>query len=149
MKPVLLLVVAVLLGVSGCTLEGGLRGADEASLEDTSASQPDAAQLPDGAIAWTDARAHVGSSVALCGVVVSSKFAADSNGQPTFLNIGAPYPDTSRVTVIIFGDALGNFPSDPATTYQGRNVCVTGTITPYEDIVEIKVTTADQIIVVS
>jgi hypothetical protein len=45
--------------------------------------------------------------------VVSTKWASGSKGQPTFLNIGNPYPDENRLTVVIWIQNRGNFPYAP------------------------------------
>ena len=45
---------------------------------------------------------HVGEIQTVRGVVVSARYAARSKGQPTFLNLDQPYPDTI-FTVVIWG----------------------------------------------
>jgi hypothetical protein len=49
-----------------------------------------------------EAASHVGENATVCGVVASAKFAAGSRSQPTFLDMGRPYPN-SAFTAVIFG----------------------------------------------
>jgi hypothetical protein len=42
-----------------------------------------------------DAAGHIGESATVCGAVASAKFAAGSRSQPTFLDVGKPYPQLS------------------------------------------------------
>src|ERR1700675_1808972 len=39
-----------------------------------------------------EARDHVGEVQTVCGKLASTHYAADSKGQPTFLNLDEPYP---------------------------------------------------------
>lgn len=137
-------------GGPGCDLLTGVWGdgetiADSENAVSQSDGQPDVPKLPDGAISWTDARAYVGSSVTICGDVVSSRAAYDSNGQPTFINVGASYPSTSGFTVVIWGESLGNFVTDPASAYSGRTVCVDGELYSYKEHVQIEAWSPAQI----
>jgi hypothetical protein len=96
-------------------------------------------------INWADAFDYVGELVILCGPVVDSYFAASSNGQPTFLNIGREYPDPDRFTALIWGRNLESFPFNPDVYYLGKTVCIKGVIEEYEGILEIEVRRPDQI----
>src|SRR5262249_37272393 len=55
-----------------------------------------------GAVSWQQARTVVGRVTTIVGPVASTKYAASSNGSPTFLNLGVPYPDSRRVQVVIW-----------------------------------------------
>lgn len=96
-------------------------------------------------IQWNEAKDNIGQWMTVCGPVVDTHYATTSNGKPTFLNIGKPYPNSNRLTVVIWGDDRGNFPSPPENYYQGKNVGVTGLITEYEGIAEIMVSNPGQI----
>ena len=96
-------------------------------------------------IQWNEAKYNIGEWMTVCGPVVDTHYATTSNGKPTFLNIGEPYPNSDRITVVIWGDDRGNFPSPPENYYQGKNVGVTGLITEYEGIAEITVSNPGQI----
>jgi len=58
------------------------------------------------------------------------------NSKTTLLNVGAPYPDPSRFTVLMWIDARWNFDYPPEETYYGLTICVTGTIELYEGSAE-------------
>lgn len=77
----------------------------------------------------------VKSSHGTCGIVAEVHYAADSNGRPTFLDLGHAYPDQD-LTVVIFGDDLANFPTSPSS-WEGQRICVTGPITRYNGKPEI------------
>jgi len=98
-----------------------------------------------GAIPWYDAINYVGSAATVIGPVVSSLYASDVPGAPTFLNIGAGYPDASRFTALIWVEYRENFPAPPEDMYAGATVCVAGFIELYEGVAEILVTGPDQI----
>jgi len=76
-----------------------------------------------------DAGGHVGETATVCGVVASAKFAAGSRAQPTFLDLGQPYPNAA-FTAVIFGDDRAKF-GTPETSLRGKRVCVTGQIRDY------------------
>ncbi|MGH8126486.1 MAG: hypothetical protein ACREPK_11645, partial [Rhodanobacteraceae bacterium] len=71
---------------------------------------------------------HIGETATVCGTIASSHYAADSDGQPTFINLGKPYPDPI-FTIVIFGDYRSKF-STPPDSWTGR-VCATGRISEY------------------
>ena len=98
-------------------------------------------------IEWTQAVAHAGESLTVCGPVASAHFASDSNGQPTFLNIGNAYPDPQRFTVVIWGRNRGNFDPLPEEAYLEKEICVTGEIELYQGMPEIEVESPAQILI--
>jgi len=95
--------------------------------------------LPPGSISWSEAKYHIGERTTVCGPVVDATWASGSNGKPTFLNLGKPYPDPDRFTVVIWIQNRGNFPQAPEDYYLGKTICVTGLITEYSGIAEIEV----------
>jgi hypothetical protein len=102
-------------------------------------------ELPSGAIWWYEAKDHIGDRLTVCGPVVDSNWASGSSGKPTFLNIGKPYPDPDRFTVVIWIDYRSNFPQSPEDYYLGKTICVTGLITEYEGIAQIEAQSPTQI----
>jgi len=93
------------------------------------------------AIPWSDAGRYEGETIILYGPVVDSHFASTSSGQPTFLNLGKPYPDPDRFTVLIWGDErqgfIDAFGGSPEDIFLHRDVCVRGLIEYYEGSYEI------------
>jgi len=100
---------------------------------------------PSDVISWDEAQDHIGERLTVCGPVKSTYYSSGSKGKPTFLNIGEPYPDPDRFTVIIWGENRGNFPEPPESYYEDKDICVTGLIVSYEGIPEIEVTSPEQI----
>jgi DNA/RNA endonuclease YhcR with UshA esterase domain len=82
-----------------------------------------------------DARSHIGETATVCGKVASAHYAARSHGEPTFLNLDKPYPN-APFTVVIWGSDRSKFGA-PETTYEGRDICVTGQIKDYRGAPEI------------
>ena len=100
---------------------------------------------PEGAISWQEASQHIGETVSVYGPVVDADYAESSNGQPTFIDLGAAYPDASRVTLVVWGENRGAFPDAPESMYAGKTLCVTGEIYVYNDACNIKVTSPSQV----
>jgi hypothetical protein len=90
------------------------------------------------------AKDHIGETQTVCGKAVSTRYAAGSKGQPTFLNLDEPYPK-EIFTILIWGDDRSKF-GTPETEYRDKNVCVTGKITSYRGTPEIVATEPSQIV---
>ncbi|MCD4691226.1 hypothetical protein K8S17_07175 [bacterium] len=78
-----------------------------------------------------EAASHVGEEATVCGVVASAAYLGRSNGTPTFLNLDKPYPD-QPFSIVIWGSTRGLFEDAPEALFDGRRVCVTGTIETYK-----------------
>lgn len=112
----------------------------------TAASQSgNVPSIPAGAISWQEAQSHIGENVTVCGPVVGTNYAKKVNGQPTYLDIGAAYPDTSGVSALIWGEDRSAFEHAPESTYEGQTICVTGEPYMYNGQCYIKVTSPSQI----
>jgi hypothetical protein len=96
-----------------------------------------------GHLTAAQAKDHVGETATVCGKVVSARFAKDSKGQPTFLNLDEPYPN-HIFTIVIWGSDKEKF-GDILAKYSVKNVCVTGKITSYQGKPEIAVSDPGQI----
>lgn len=103
---------------------------------------------PAETVGWRQAGEHLGERVTIEGPVVGAHWAQDSQGQPTFLNIGRDYPDPDRVTIFIPGEYRARFPSAPEDLYSGEKVRVTGDLQEYEGAAEIEVNSPGQIEVI-
>jgi hypothetical protein len=79
------------------------------------------------------------------GPAVDATYRPDVNGGPTFINVGADYPDPSRLTVLIWAENRGKFHPAPEDQYADGTICVTGTIQDYRGSPEIIVSSPDQI----
>jgi len=100
---------------------------------------------PPDAISWDEAKNHIGERTTVYGPVVDTHYASESSGKPTFLNMGNPYPDPNRFTVVIWGENRGKFSQPPEDYYDGKTIYVSGLIDPYEEVPQIEVTSPDQI----
>jgi len=102
--------------------------------------------LPKGTITPDEAINHVGQKVTVCGKVFGGKYLEESNGKPTFINIGAAFPN-SPFTVVIFNDDRINFDYKPEEFLNNKQICVTGTVKEYKGKAEIIVSKESQIVV--
>lgn len=86
-------------------------------------------------ITASEAKNHIGETATVCGEVASTKYAASSRGQPTFINLDKPYPN-QIFTILIWGSDRPKF-GRPEETYRGKSICVTGKIKEYRGVPEI------------
>jgi len=110
-------------------------------LLDAHGAVADAPDVP--TIAATDAQAHVGERVRVCGVVASARYAPKSRGKPTFLNLERPYPKPA-FTIVIWQENREAF-GKPEVVYLHQRVCVTGTVKTYRGSPEIVATEPRQL----
>lgn len=101
-----------------------------------------------GAVPWDQAMQWLGQQVTVRGPVMSTAWASESRGQPTFLNLGLPYPDPGRFTVVIWIGNRDNFPQPPEQAYAGTTLCVSGVVDEYQGSAEMEVVGPEQIVVV-
>jgi hypothetical protein len=90
-----------------------------------------------------EAAGHIGDQAEVCGVVASAKFATESRGQPTFLNLGRPYP-SHVFTALIWGSDRGKF-TYALETLESERICVRGVISDYRGKAQIIVSRPSQI----
>jgi len=98
-------------------------------------------------ITAAEATNYVGEVKTVCGFVASTKYAKNSKGKPTFLNIDKPYPN-QIFTILIWDDDRSKFPGEPEKYYSGKTICVTGQIIVYRGIPEIILRDPSQIRIV-
>jgi hypothetical protein len=98
-------------------------------------------------LSWEEAGDHVGQKVTIEGPVIGAMWAQSSSGSPTFLNIGRDYPDSDRLTVLIWEGNRDNFPAAPESLYAGKTIRVTGVIKLYKGSPQIEVKGPQQIAV--
>jgi len=90
-----------------------------------------------------EAKDHVGETATVCGNVVSSRYAASTKGQPTFLNLDKPYPN-QIFTLVIWGSNRSKF-GRPEVEYNEKRICVTGKISMFRSVPEVAVDDPRQI----
>lgn len=95
-------------------------------------------------ISLADAAQHTGDSVTVCGKVFSVRYLSASKNAPTFLNLGAAYPN-QLLTVVIWSDVRKQFKGKPEELYNEKEICVSGRVELYKDKPEIVIHDSRQI----
>lgn len=93
---------------------------------------------PDGALEAEEAADRVGEDTTVCGLVAGTRYLRDGRREPTFLNLGRPYPD-QEFTIVIWGADRTKF-GQPERSLDGRRICVTGTVRSYRGRPEMPLT---------
>ena len=86
-------------------------------------------------ISSADAQTHVNENTCVCGEVASTRYAAQTGRQPTFLNLDKPYPN-QIFTAVIWGSDRAKF-GEPEKTLMGKRISITGAIELYRGKPEI------------
>ena len=87
---------------------------------------------------------HIGDSVKVCSQIYDTYYAVRTENTPTFLNIGAKYPN-QLLTVVIWGDVRKNFESNPEEVFKNKQVCVIGKLETYKDKPQIVIQKTNQV----
>lgn len=89
---------------------------------------------------YYNAYKHVGEYHRVVGPVASVKYAAQSNGQPTFIDIGKPYPSDERFVLVIWGEDMDAGLYEMVTAVKAGNawLSVEGMIETYKGQPEIQ-----------
>lgn len=91
-----------------------------------------------------EASEHAGTYAEVCGRVESADFITQIDGEPTFLNLGRPYPD-QPFTVVIWGEDRNRWRTPPDEQFLTREICVTGEIRMHRGVPQIRASHPDQI----
>ena len=86
-------------------------------------------------ISIDSAGSHIGENVVVC----SEVFGVKETEKVTFINLGAPYPN-SPLTIVIFTKDLSNFKENPPSNFNSKKICVTGKLQDYKGKTEIVIT---------
>lgn len=81
---------------------------------------------------------HIGDYRVVCGYVAQVK--GFSKGK--YLNLGTSYPNQDA-TVVVWNSDMGNF--DGVDQYEGRDICVQGTVSSYKGTPQIKLSSMNQL----
>lgn len=87
---------------------------------------------------------HIGDSVQVCGQVNDAYYASRVENTPTFLNIGAKYPN-QKLTVIIWKDVRREFERAPEELFKDQKICVIGKLELYKEKPQIVIRKSSQI----
>lgn len=91
-----------------------------------------------------DINKHVGDSITVCGKVSGIRFLENSKNTPTFMNMGASFPN-QLLTVVLWGDVRKQFEKTPEELFTNKEVCVTGRVELYKDKLQIVLKKKDDI----
>lgn len=94
---------------------------------------------------WRDASDYIGEHISVRGPIVEVTRASDMTGNPTFINIGAAFPDESRLTAVIWGRNRSGFHELLSRDLVGQSVCVSGEIKSYRGAAQIELRSRGQV----
>lgn len=93
----------------------------------------------------TDIAKHIGDSVRLCATVHNTRYFETTRNRPTVLDVNTTH--VNHLNVIIYDQDRPNFPNSPEALYKNKDVCIVGVVESYNNIPQIVVRSADQIVV--
>jgi hypothetical protein len=91
-----------------------------------------------------EAPQHIGDSVKVCGKIYGGKYLEAAKNQPTFLNMGAIYPN-QQLTIVIWGNVRKSFAYVPEKELTNKMVCVTGRIEEFNNKPQIVINNVAQL----
>ncbi|HRI20037.1 MAG TPA: hypothetical protein PLA68_03760 [Panacibacter sp.] len=91
-----------------------------------------------------DAVKYVGQTVTVCGKIFGGKYLDAVKNKPTFLNMGATYPN-QLLTIVIWGDSRKNFSYAAEEKLKNKTVCVTGKVEMFKGKPQITINGENQI----
>lgn len=97
-----------------------------------------------GRISANEALSFIGADEIVCGIMASGTFSDESNGQPTFLNLGRAYPD-HVFTAVIWGRNRTKFSQPPEELYADKCICVSGEVSEFGGRPQIEIKSPDQV----
>jgi hypothetical protein len=78
-----------------------------------------------------DAAKHIGDSITICGKIFGGKFLENAKNQPTFLNMGAAFPNQT-FTVVIWGDMRKKLAYSPEEKLKDKEICIIGRVEEFK-----------------
>lgn len=96
-------------------------------------------------VPWRDAGSFTGRWIAVSGPVAEITQSEKSRGAPTWINIGARYPDQNRLTLVIWEDERHLFQSI-IPNIGSHVVCALGEVSTYKGIAQIELRSIDQLV---
>ena len=97
-------------------------------------------------ITSVESQQHIGETATVCGLVASARGFESPDGGRSYLNFDRPFPNQT-FAVMIEGANRAKFNSPPDVLFNGKNICVTGSIVNYRGKPEIVVEDPSQIVV--
>jgi hypothetical protein len=99
----------------------------------------------DNPLEWRGAAGRIGEHVAVSGPIMRVTHREDVNGSPTWIEIGAAFPDSSRLTLIIWGSNRPHFTAVLRQLAEGREVCAQGVVETFRGQPQIELESASQL----
>jgi DNA/RNA endonuclease YhcR with UshA esterase domain len=97
-------------------------------------------------IKLADIKDHIGDSIQVRGSVYGVRYLANAKNTPTFISLGAAYPD-QLLTVVIWGDVRQQIPYKPEQVITGHGeITVFGKVEEYKGKPQITIRNADQLV---
>jgi hypothetical protein len=78
-----------------------------------------------------EAKNYRGQTVTVCDEVMDARYLESSASQPTWLHMGAIYPN-QHLTIFISKEVRATLGIKPKDYYKGKKICVSGRITAYK-----------------
>jgi very-short-patch-repair endonuclease len=123
-------------------------GRDHAPVQTVAESQPATVALGascENPVEWNRAGDFTGRRAAVSGSIAGISFRPDSAGQPTWINIGADFPDRSRFVAVVWGRNRSALSRTLDGLSTGDRICIIGKIGEYRGIPQIEVENSSQI----
>ena len=99
----------------------------------------------DSAVDWRDAPGFLGRVIYVKGPVAIIDHHSDIDGAPTYINLGASYPDRERFTLVIWGRNVEHFQPFLDEVQIGDMLCATGQVSEYQEISQIQMRSPGQV----
>jgi len=96
-------------------------------------------------INWQNVGQHIGNTVSVRGPVMTVAQKEGIRGNPTWIEVGAAYPNPKRLKVVIWIEDKPRFPMVMPGLLDGQNVCITGLVTDYKGVAQIVMRDVEQL----
>lgn len=94
---------------------------------------------------WRESESFLGGRAALRGPIAGIRYSREVRGQPTWINIGADFPEPDRLVLVVWGrnrPALSGLLDNLSV---GQIICAVGRVFEYEGVPQIEIENAHQI----
>ncbi|WP_445005145.1 DUF559 domain-containing protein [Halomonas mongoliensis] len=99
----------------------------------------------DNPLSWRAAKGNVGEVLALSGPVIRATTRDDVRGSPTWIDVGAAFPTSDRLVLVIWGGDREKFESVLSEGLDGKSICAIGEVGSYNGVPQIVLKERSQI----
>jgi DNA/RNA endonuclease YhcR with UshA esterase domain len=97
-------------------------------------------------IKLAEVKDHIGDTIEVRGNVYGVRYLAKAKNTPTFISLGAAYPD-QLLTIVIWGDVRKQLPYKPEEVINGHGeITVFGRVEEYKGKLQVTIRNADQLV---